>query len=160
MLRSLIVVVVASSVPAQVRFEPHLDLAARINHTMAYDSVRQRICLFGGGYSRNDLWEWDGAGWTLRSALVGPPGRWGHAMAFDPARGRLVVFGGQSFFGATIGELDDTVGVGWHGLDPEGAATAPVAALRGASSRSGSRVPTCSSRAWRRGATTAWRGPS
>ncbi|MEZ5967059.1 MAG: hypothetical protein R3F56_24695 [Planctomycetota bacterium] len=120
--RSLVAVVVLASVNAQVRFEPHLDLAARANHAMAYDTVRQRVCLFGGGQSRDDLWEWDGAGWVLRSAFVGPIGRYGHAMAFDPVRGRLVVFGGQSSYGASLGDLDDTWewdGTNWTQMTPQ-----------------------------------------
>ena len=80
---------------------------ARMEHAMAYDSMRNRIVLFGGSCEdetiANDLWEWDGSAWvdlTPRGMPVNPPdgswppGRAGHAMAYDSGRGRLVVFGG------------------------------------------------------------------
>lgn len=41
----------------------------RIWHRITFDSVRQRVVLFGGHpgegtQSLNDTWEWDGALWT------------------------------------------------------------------------------------------------
>ena len=114
-------VILAGTLTAQVQWQPHLDLAARNNHAMAFDSVRQRVVVFGGGLSRNDLWEWNGAQWALRSSFAGPAGRTGHAMAFDPARGRLVVFGGMSYANGTYTELDDTWewdGTAWQQANP------------------------------------------
>src|SRR5262245_45299319 len=49
----------------QVQWQPRVDLAPRTGHGMAYDSVRQRVLMFGGGIGRSDLWSWDGTRWSL-----------------------------------------------------------------------------------------------
>jgi cysteine-rich repeat protein len=82
---------------------------ARWEHAMAYDSVRNRLVVFGGltgvaGTPSNETWEWDGTTWTQRLTLVTPAARNGHAMVFDAARQRVVMFGGDG--GA--GYLNDT----------------------------------------------------
>lgn len=65
-------------------------------HSMAYDSRRQVVVLFGGawgGHLSHDTWEWDGIAWTHRKE--GTPGeRTDQAMAYDSARGVTVMFGG------------------------------------------------------------------
>ncbi len=64
--------------------------------SMVYDSIRQRVVLFGGTNDAadpmNDTWEWDGA-WR-RVATTGPAPRERHAMAFDASRGVTVLYGG------------------------------------------------------------------
>lgn len=105
---ALTTLLLATGSAAQVRWQPQVDLATRNGHAMAYDSVRQRVVVFGGGLARNDLWEWDGARWNLRSVFAGPAGRTGHAMAFDAARGRLVVFGGMGVDNGAYTERNDT----------------------------------------------------
>lgn len=81
--------------------------SARRGPTMAYDSWRDRVLLFGGTVScefdpdtgneicqrLEDLWAWDGSEWELLSAS-GPPPRAGAALAFDSMRGTTVVTGG------------------------------------------------------------------
>lgn len=65
---------------------------------MAYDSIRDRVVVFGGSDQFQDfadLHEWNGTSWTLRR----PPGRTpsarsSAAMAYDAARGVTVMFGG------------------------------------------------------------------
>jgi hypothetical protein len=72
--------------------------SSRVSHGLAYDSVRQRVLLFGGdpgGPPLADTWKWDGAFWT-QAADTGPTTRHGLAMAFDSARQRIVLFGGAS----------------------------------------------------------------
>jgi hypothetical protein len=77
--------------------------APRAESVMTYDSVRERIVLFGGytispdGRSRRfgDTWEWDGGAWR-QSSLDGPAGRSGSAMVFDPVRRRVLLFGGST----------------------------------------------------------------
>jgi hypothetical protein len=74
---------------------------ARSDCTLACDTVRQRVVLFGGYNPAmsppanffSDTWEWDGTEWT-QIADTGPPPRQGHAMVFDSSRERLVLFGG------------------------------------------------------------------
>lgn len=71
---------------------PHRGASA-----LAYDSVRQRIVLFGGnnlGTLLADTWEWDGVVWQQRLPVASPPPRCNHAMAFDRVRGVVVLFGG------------------------------------------------------------------
>ena len=82
--------------------------AARSGHSLAYDSARNRVVLFGGRTGTNpvvgDTWEWDGTEWT-QVQDVGPSARRAHAMAFDPTASRVVLFGGA---GANNEGLDDT----------------------------------------------------
>src|SRR5262245_30251395 len=71
-------------------------IASRVDHGMAYDSLRGVTVLFGGWNGREadgETWEWDGNTWTLR-ATTGPSPRTEHAMAYDSARGVTVLFGG------------------------------------------------------------------
>lgn len=89
--------------------------SARYGHAMAYDSIRDRIVLFGGlgATQLGDTWEWDGTDWT-QVADSGPVPRSGHAMAFDPARGRTVLFGGPD---PAFGGVIDSGTWEWDGAD-------------------------------------------
>ena len=58
---------------------------------MAYDSLRQRLVLFGGvgpfPTLYGDTWEWDGAAWSQRTPARSPPGARGYSVAaFDASR--------------------------------------------------------------------------
>ncbi|MFO1078535.1 MAG: kelch repeat-containing protein [Planctomycetota bacterium] len=67
---------------------------------MVYDSLRNRVVLFGGGDAQGplgDTWEFDGTNWTQRSPAQSPTPRANHVMAFDAVRGRTVLFGGHDF---------------------------------------------------------------
>jgi hypothetical protein len=82
---------------------------------MAFDSVRQRIVLFGGwGFSGelNDTWEWDGTEW-IQVGDTGPSPREGHSMSFDVVRQRVVLFGGALYPAGTL--FNDTWE--WDGKD-------------------------------------------
>jgi hypothetical protein len=87
--------------------------AARQDHALCFDSVRQSALLFGGLSGQNtllgDTWSWNGEDWTQLDDS-GPSARSGHAMVFDSARGRAVLFGG----GSATGVLNDTWE--WDGL--------------------------------------------
>jgi hypothetical protein len=79
----------------------------RLGHSMAYDSARGRVVLFGGTGSNGlmaDTWEWDGASWTQIPA-EGPAPRAFAAMAYDSRIGRVVMYGGN---GGAAGILSDT----------------------------------------------------
>lgn len=71
-------------------------------HAMTYDSVRERIVMFGGaildggGKLANDTWEFDGKVWIKRTPVTSPPVRELHALAYDIARQRTVLFGGRN----------------------------------------------------------------
>jgi len=47
---------------------------------MAYDSLRGRSVLFGGG---TDTWEWDGSHWSSVSTAVAPGSSIGPGMVYD-----------------------------------------------------------------------------
>jgi hypothetical protein len=88
----------------------------RTAHAITFDSVRQRVVLFGGWGGGadvlNDTWEWDGAVWT-QVADTGPSPRMECAMTFDTMRERVVLFGGDN---TTSGEFfNDTWE--WDGED-------------------------------------------
>ena len=83
---------------------PHLWLA-----TMAYDTVRKEVVLFGGRFceslghptctqptTRSETWVWNGETWAQRLPAVSPPARYNASMAFDAKRGETVLFGGDS----------------------------------------------------------------
>ena len=85
--------------------------------TMAYDSARGEIVLFGGnrvlfGDSTHtavmlgDTWVLRGDAWCARTAN-GPPPRAEAAMAYDPLRRRTVLFGGRYESGGETIRLGD-----------------------------------------------------
>lgn len=74
--------------------------SSRVFATMAYDSARDVVVMFGGTHlttlinlDLDDTWEWDGATWTERTPTNRPPTQTGHAMAYDPSRGVIVMVG-------------------------------------------------------------------
>lgn len=77
-----------------------------VDAAMAYDSLRERVVLFGGdnaGVLTNATYEWDGSAWT--QVNPGGPGapspRAGAKMVFDSARGVCVLVGGATASGAS-----------------------------------------------------------
>lgn len=71
---------------------------ARRLHTLAYDSRRASLVMFGGyegmGGPTDELWEFDGIQWQVRHPAVSPGSRYSHAMAFDEEFGVSVLYGG------------------------------------------------------------------
>ena len=117
-------------------------LGTRNNPSMAFDSDRGRVVLFGGQNQRGDAgdtWEWNGAQWTRRSAppAPAPSPREGAAMAYDPIRHRTVLFGGtQNDFQAVLNDTWEWDGTSWTmmssgGPAPRGFAAAAFDAARG-----------------------------
>ncbi|MBI5290462.1 MAG: hypothetical protein HY872_01130, partial [Chloroflexi bacterium] len=87
----------------------------RIDPSMAYDSGRGKVVLFGGynGTTRvGDTWEWDGSSWTSVSS-TGPSPREAGAAVYDCIRGKVVLFGGQKNGGTYDGETWEWDGIGW-----------------------------------------------
>ena len=113
---------------------------------MTYDSVRDRIVLFGGrdtGFSvaLDDTWERNGTTgtWTHVVTPQSPPARDTAAIAFDAARNRIVCFGGQRYNPSPFTLLNDTWeydGVTWSpvitpAVPPAGPATMTYDSSRG-----------------------------
>jgi cysteine-rich repeat protein len=92
---------------------------ARIGHAMAYDAARRQTVLFGG--ADDHTWLWDGATWTERITVGGPPDRVDAAMAYDAARGVVVMFGGNTLETPPV-VLEDVWewnGTTWTEIHPE-----------------------------------------
>jgi Galactose oxidase, central domain len=89
--------------------------AARQDHALCFDSVRQTALLFGGLSEQNallgDTWSWNGEDWTQLDDS-GPSARSGHGMVFDSVRGRAVLFGGESAAGV-LNETWEWDGQAW-----------------------------------------------
>jgi hypothetical protein len=99
---------------------------ARFGFSVASDTTRGRIVLFGGAnfvqgnpQSLADTWEWDGAAWTQQNE-TGPSDRSGHRMTFDSIRARTVLFGGISVEGAPQGDTWEWSGTAWVRLSEIG----------------------------------------
>jgi hypothetical protein len=78
---------------------PMKSPSARYGHSMAYDSVRKKVVLFGGSSATelfNDTWEWDGINWAKADALTAPSKRYNASMIFDSSINKMVLFGGQN----------------------------------------------------------------
>jgi len=97
----------------------------RIDHAMAFDSVRGVVVLFGGqdfnGNYYSDTWEWDGTAWADLSptGVEGtdyPSARINPAMAFDGTN--VVLFGGSAG-GAETWQWNGTT---WTDVSPAGVA--------------------------------------
>jgi hypothetical protein len=90
----------------------------RRDHALAYDPVRQRLLLFGGGKpeASRELWELDTAStsWRDLSGAAAPAGaawpqaRMGHSMVLDPERKVLVLKGGGDTSINPVAALDAT----------------------------------------------------
>ncbi len=79
---------------------PPTSPSGRYFHTMAYDSRRNVVVLFGGAADTStalgDTWEWNGTNWTQRTPATSPPARYAAGMAYDSNRGVTMLFGGIS----------------------------------------------------------------
>jgi hypothetical protein len=97
--------------------------SARYGHTMAYDSVRQCVVMFGGnsngqwpGGSLGDTWEWNGTTWLQQSPTASPSPRGHGPLTYDSARGVCVMFGGYD--GTALGETWEWNGTDWTQRNP------------------------------------------
>ena len=69
----------------------------RRNHAAIYDPLRDRMIVFGGNPTTNDLWalSFGDTSWSqLAPSGALPPPRFGHTALYDPSQDRMVVFGG------------------------------------------------------------------
>lgn len=92
----------------------------RFGHSMAYDSGRGRIVLFGGVSSSGllrDTWEWDGSNWTFMTSN-GPSARAFSAMAYDAKQGLVLLFGGDAGVAGKLGDTWAWDGSSWQQLNP------------------------------------------
>jgi len=79
---------------------PTASPSPRRSHVMAYDTIRQKVVLYGGQQSSYgswpsyETWEWDGTSWSLRTPSMTPPTAEDASMVFDEARQECLFFGG------------------------------------------------------------------
>ena len=117
----------ASSSIAWVKRGPQAA-PARIEDGFVYDSVSDRMVMFGGydlDFNRlNDIWEYNAATktWIEVTPATGaaPAPRSGHAMAFDPTRRVIIVFGGLNNSGTHLSDTWEwnTVTKVWSNVTP------------------------------------------
>ena len=88
----------------------------RVDHAMVYDTVRQRVVLFGGltpdGVS-DQTWEFDGDTWEQRFPPHSPPARDSAQLAYDPNRRRVVLFGGEDPSKVALADTWEYDGTDW-----------------------------------------------
>ena len=91
--------------------------SARVNSSVIYDPVGDRVILFGGNTSTsgasysplNDVWAWSAKddAWTKLTTSGPPSARLFASAAYDPVRHQMVVSGGgdaNAFFGPFLGD--------------------------------------------------------
>ena len=123
-----VVAVVGSQAPVWTQATPAISPGVRSNHAMAYDSVRQKVVMFGGynfqSGSMGDTWEYDGVVWTQVAPASSPPARTGHAMVYDSVRGKVVMFGGyDGGLGNYINDTWEFDGIDWEQRTASGPVT-------------------------------------
>jgi hypothetical protein len=88
----------------------------------AYDPVRRRMVMFGGG-NGSTTWEWDGASgtWESKNTQDAPSGRNNPGLVYDSDRQRIVLFGGYGGSGG-MNDLWEYDGTNWTPRPPTTAA--------------------------------------
>ncbi len=100
----------------------------RFGHAMSFDSVRDRLLLFGGsggeGGHLGDLWEWDSTAWSLETGTGSPPAADRvnlTAATFDIGRDQLVLLTSRSGENQFGNDTWDWTGSHWSMLFPTSA---------------------------------------
>ncbi len=112
-------------------------MTQRYGYSLAYDSKRDRVVMFGGatadGFAPSvpnaETREWDGTRWRVIQTEFAPSPRSYAAMAYDAERDRMVLFGGANAGGNPLGDTWEWDGTRWTARYPP---LAPSARSRGA----------------------------
>lgn len=96
----------------------------RSGHAMVYDTLRQRLVVFGGtppaggaAQATNETWEWSATdGWTLRFQAPSP--RRDYALAYDELRRVTILFGGRDTGGTAFADTWEWDGALWKKRSP------------------------------------------
>ena len=89
---------------AWTQHAPATSPPPRVEFSLEYDPIRQRVVLFGGRdrlgpnnswVYHGDLWEWDGTTWSERASIQQPAGRILAGLVFEPTNGELMLTGGM-----------------------------------------------------------------
>jgi len=93
---------------------PATSPSGRSAFVMVYDSLRERIVIYGGTRGATALaetWAFKDGNWTNLEPASPPPARRLAAAAYDPDRDRIVLFGGQNT--ATLFDTWEFDGTSW-----------------------------------------------
>jgi parallel beta-helix repeat protein len=98
-----VVKIMSASPPGEwTEMHPASAPSPRTVNWMAYDSVSDKVILFGGRISYygcyNETWayDFDTDTWTNMTQPVAPSSRFAHAMAYDSQSNRVILFGGSN----------------------------------------------------------------
>jgi hypothetical protein len=91
---------------------PSTSPSARSRHSMAYDSNRHVVVMFGGGNA--ETWEWDGNNWAQKVPASSPSARDTAAMAYDAKRRVVVLFGGYNCGADPCSDTWEWDGTNWY----------------------------------------------
>ncbi len=106
--------------------QQQLKPSARFDHEMVFDSLNNKIVLFGGftstsPYYNDETWVYDISSntWTQMNPATKPSARYGHTMVYDSTNNKVVLFGGWD----DTNRFDDTwvydlAGDTWTQMNP------------------------------------------
>ena len=111
-----------------IQLSPAFSPGVRIDASIFYDSVRNKLIMFGGDLfdGLGDTEQWDGTNWTTLTPSTSPSARYGAAAAFDPVHQVGVLFGGFNDSNGVLGDTWLWNGTTWTQATP---ATSPSARL-------------------------------
>ncbi len=102
--------------PSWIPLTPGVGPSPRAFHSAVYDSANNRMIVFGGEPSSNDVWVLSNANglggtpaaWTQLSPTGAIPNRrLGHSAVYDAANNKMIIFGGEMSLGVFSAILDD-----------------------------------------------------
>ncbi len=99
---------------AWTRRTPATSPAARSRAPLCFDSVRERIVMFGGKTATaalSETWEWNGTTWARPAPNPAPAAGFGHGLCYEVANQQTLLFGGE----ATLGAPTSTDTWEWNG---------------------------------------------
>lgn len=98
--------------PLPVSPGPTSDGALVVGYSVAYDTARNQVVVFGGSAGASATWIWSSdRTWRQAMPRVSPKGRFSAAAAYDPQLHVVLLFGGELSPGAI--DVNDTWG--WNG---------------------------------------------
>ena len=92
-------------------------------HAMAFDSVRNKVVLYGGMpggnpiVDSNQTWEYDGINWTRRFPATNPGQREACSMCFHAGIGKTILFGGVNATSGAPFPVDNDKTWAWDGTN-------------------------------------------
>lgn len=92
-------------------------------HAMAFDSLRNRVVLYGGMpggnpiLDSNQTWEYDGTNWTQVLVALNPGRLEAHSMCFHSGAGLTILFGGVNATSGASFPVDNDKTWAWNGTN-------------------------------------------